>query len=55
MGNTIWLQIVIGALIVRLNGGVFIYVLRTFKAQIDCKADKTLCNERHERINVDLS
>ena len=55
MGNTIWLQITVGALIVLLNGGVFIYVLRTFKTQIDCKADKNLCKERHERINTDLS
>lgn len=50
-----WLQITVGALIVLLNGGVFIYVLRSFKTQIDCKADKALCNERHERVNVDLS
>ena len=55
MVNTIWLQTIIGALIVLLNGGVFIYVLRSFKTQIDCKADKTLCDERHERINTDLS
>ena len=55
MGNTVWLQIVVGTSIVLLNGSVFIYVLRTFKAQIDCMADKTLCNERHERINTDLS
>ena len=43
------------SLIVILNGGVFIYVLRSFKSQIDGKAEKNLCNERHDRINTDLS
>jgi len=47
-------QIIIGLVVVFFNGGLFIYILKAFKTQIDCKADKVLTEDRHTRIMKDL-
>jgi len=53
-GLNVGVQIIIGFAVVFFNGGLFIYILKTFNSRIDCKADKVLTEDRHARIVKDL-
>jgi hypothetical protein len=45
----------IGSFSIASMGGLLIYVLRRQQKQIDAKADKDGCRERHKRIEKDLT